>query len=113
MRQVLHLFLLALAEDKGEAGRLFKEMGGSRATLEQAIKAVRGSEPVNSAEAEGQREAKGGRVHGWTLHPDAPPDSLAEDARSHDQLINSKADGHEGAGIGELDDDPIDRRAGL
>ena len=51
------MFLLALAEDKGEAGRLFKEMGGSRATLEQAIKAVRGSEPVNSAEAEGQREA--------------------------------------------------------
>ena len=37
------LFLLALAEDKGEAGRLFKEMGGSRGTLEQAIKAVRGS----------------------------------------------------------------------
>ena len=51
------MFLLALAEDKGEAGRLFKEMGGSRSTLEQAIKAVRGSEPVNSAEAEGQREA--------------------------------------------------------
>jgi len=51
------LFLLALAEDKGEAGRLLKEHGGTRKAIDQAIKAVRGSESVSSAEAEGQREA--------------------------------------------------------
>jgi len=51
------LFLLALAEDKGEAGRLLKEHGGSRKAIDQAIKAVRGSESVSSPEAEGQREA--------------------------------------------------------
>jgi ATP-dependent Clp protease ATP-binding subunit ClpB len=51
------LFLLALAEDKGEAGRLLKEHGGARKAIDQAIKAVRGSESVSSAEAEGQREA--------------------------------------------------------
>ena len=51
------LFLLAAVDDKGELGRLLKQHGANKATLEQAIKAVRGSEPVNSAEAEGQREA--------------------------------------------------------
>ncbi|MBL8520466.1 MAG: ATP-dependent chaperone ClpB [Betaproteobacteria bacterium] len=51
------LFLLALAEDKGETGRLFKEHGATRKAIEAAILAVRGSESVNSQEAEGQREA--------------------------------------------------------
>ncbi|MSQ50555.1 MAG: ATP-dependent chaperone ClpB [Betaproteobacteria bacterium] len=51
------LFLLALCEDKGEAGRLFKEAGGNRRALEKAIAAVRGGETVGNAEAEGQREA--------------------------------------------------------
>ncbi len=51
------LFLLAVCDDKGETGRLFKQYGISRAPLEQAINAVRGNETVNSAEAEGQRES--------------------------------------------------------
>ena len=51
------MFLLALTEDKGEAGRLLKENGLNRKALEQAINAVRGGENVQSAEAEGQREA--------------------------------------------------------
>src|SRR5213079_2146924 len=51
------LFLLALAEDKGEAGRLLKENGGSKKAIDQAIKAVRGGESVGSQEAEGSREA--------------------------------------------------------
>src|SRR5256885_317072 len=51
------LFLLALAEDKGEAGRLLKENGGSRKALTEAITAVRGNETVHNPEAEGQRQA--------------------------------------------------------
>ncbi|OGV73427.1 MAG: ATP-dependent chaperone ClpB [Methylophilales bacterium RIFCSPHIGHO2_02_FULL_57_10] len=51
------MFLLALSEDKGEAGRLLKENGLNRKALEQAIQAVRGGENVQSAEAEGSREA--------------------------------------------------------
>jgi ATP-dependent Clp protease ATP-binding subunit ClpB len=51
------LFLLALADDKGEAGRLLKENGSSRKAIDQAIKAVRGGEAVGSQEAEGSREA--------------------------------------------------------
>jgi ATP-dependent Clp protease ATP-binding subunit ClpB len=51
------LFLLALTGDKGEAARLLKEAGGTRAAIEQAIEAVRGGEGVDSAEAEGKREA--------------------------------------------------------
>jgi ATP-dependent Clp protease ATP-binding subunit ClpB len=51
------LFVLALVDDKGEAGRLLKEAGGTRKALEQAIQAVRGGESVGSAEAEGQRQA--------------------------------------------------------
>ena len=51
------LFLLALADDKGEAGRLLKENGGSKKAIDQAIKAVRGGESVASQEAEGSREA--------------------------------------------------------
>ena len=51
------LFLLAVCEDKGEAGRIFKEAGVSRKALEQAITAVRGGEAVANPEAEGQREA--------------------------------------------------------
>jgi ATP-dependent Clp protease ATP-binding subunit ClpB len=51
------MFLLALTEDKGEVGRLLKQNGLNRKALEQAIAAVRGGENVQSAEAEGQREA--------------------------------------------------------
>ncbi|MCK0509821.1 ATP-dependent chaperone ClpB [Aromatoleum buckelii] len=51
------MFLLALAEDKGETGRLLKEHGLSRKPLEAAITAVRGGSGVGSQDAEGQREA--------------------------------------------------------
>src|SRR5690606_948799 len=38
-------------------GRLLRQHGGSRAAIEQVINTVRGGEAVQSAEAEGQREA--------------------------------------------------------
>ncbi len=50
-------FLLALADDKGDAGRLAREAGLSRKSLETAIDAVRGGQSVDSADAEQQREA--------------------------------------------------------
>jgi len=51
------LFLLAVADAKGELGRIANENGLSRKSLESAIAAVRGGQQVNSPEAEGQREA--------------------------------------------------------
>ena len=51
------LFLLALADDKSETGRLAKEYGLTRKALEKAIEAVRGGAGVDTQEAEGQREA--------------------------------------------------------
>jgi ATP-dependent Clp protease ATP-binding subunit ClpB len=51
------MFLLVLTGDKGETGRLFKQHGGTRAALEQAVNAVRGGENVRNPEAEGAREA--------------------------------------------------------
>jgi ATP-dependent Clp protease ATP-binding subunit ClpB len=51
------LFLLALADDKSEAGRLAREHGLTRRALEAAVEAVRGGQSVESPEAEGQREA--------------------------------------------------------
>ncbi|MCB5190393.1 ATP-dependent chaperone ClpB [Methylobacillus arboreus] len=51
------MFLLALADDKGETGKLLKAHGLTKQALEQAVNAVRGSDGVNSQEAEGNREA--------------------------------------------------------
>ena len=51
------LFLLACLDDKGDAGRLLKDNGATRAGLQAAIDAVRGSESVQSQDAEGQRQA--------------------------------------------------------
>jgi ATP-dependent Clp protease ATP-binding subunit ClpB len=51
------LFLLAVADSKGEIGRLAKEAGLTRKALEAAINAVRGGQGVDNPEAEGQREA--------------------------------------------------------
>ncbi|POR11783.1 ATP-dependent chaperone ClpB [Diaphorobacter sp. LR2014-1] len=51
------LFLLALVDSKGEAAQLAKDNGVTRKSLEAAIDAVRGGQKVDSAEAEGQREA--------------------------------------------------------
>jgi len=51
------MILLALLEDKSDAGRLARENGLAKKALEAAIQAVRGGESVNSPEAEGQRES--------------------------------------------------------
>ena len=51
------LFLLALTDSKLEVGRIARENGLTRKALEAAIDAVRGGQGVNSADAEGQREA--------------------------------------------------------
>jgi len=51
------MILLGLSEDKSDAGRLAREHGLTRKSLEAAISAVRGGESVNSQDAEGQREA--------------------------------------------------------
>ncbi|MDR7148634.1 ATP-dependent Clp protease ATP-binding subunit ClpB [Hydrogenophaga palleronii] len=51
------LFLLAVADAKGELGRIANENGLSRKSLESAIDAVRGGQKMDSPEAEGQREA--------------------------------------------------------
>ena len=49
--------LLALTEDKTEAGRLAKEAGLTRRAMEEAIKAVRGTDKADNPDAENQREA--------------------------------------------------------
>ena len=51
------LFLLALCDNKGDAGKMAKEHGLSRKSMESAIETVRGGQKVESAESEGQREA--------------------------------------------------------
>ncbi|MBK7664535.1 MAG: ATP-dependent chaperone ClpB [Sterolibacteriaceae bacterium] len=51
------MLLLALTDDKGEAGRLLKEYGVTKKALEQAVTAVRGGQTVGSQDAEAQREA--------------------------------------------------------
>lgn len=51
------MVLLALVDDKSEAGKLARENGLTRSALEAAIKGVRGGANVDSPEAEGQREA--------------------------------------------------------
>ncbi len=51
------MFLLAVADDKGDAGRAAREAGLTKTALQAAIDAVRGGANVNSADAESQREA--------------------------------------------------------
>ncbi|MFZ6772165.1 ATP-dependent chaperone ClpB [Undibacterium sp. SXout7W] len=51
------MILLALTDDKSEAGKLARENGLTRKALEAAISAVRGGGNVDSQDAEGQREA--------------------------------------------------------
>ncbi|MBL8337232.1 MAG: ATP-dependent chaperone ClpB [Rhodoferax sp.] len=51
------LFLLALCDSKQDIGRIAKENGLTRKSLEAAIDAVRGGQAVNSADAEDQRES--------------------------------------------------------
>jgi len=51
------MFLLAVADDTCETGRIVREHGLERKALEAAIEQVRGGQAVNSQEAEGSREA--------------------------------------------------------
>ncbi len=51
------LFLLVLASDKGETGRIFKDAGANAKTLQAAIDAVRGGTGMDSQEGEGQRQS--------------------------------------------------------
>jgi ATP-dependent Clp protease ATP-binding subunit ClpB len=51
------MFLLALADSKTDLGGIVRGHGLTRKSLEAAIEAVRGGAKVDSAEAEGQREA--------------------------------------------------------
>ncbi|MES2740789.1 MAG: ATP-dependent chaperone ClpB [Pseudomonadota bacterium] len=51
------MVLLAVSDDKSDAGQLSRENGLSRKALESAIQTVRGGNNVDSQEAEGQREA--------------------------------------------------------
>jgi len=53
----VELFLLVLADDKGDLGRAAKVAGLTRKSLESMIDAVRGGQSVNSNDAENQREA--------------------------------------------------------
>ncbi len=51
------MFLLALADSKNDIGGIVRGHGLTRKSLEAAVEAVRGGAKVDSAEAEGQREA--------------------------------------------------------
>src|SRR5260370_29755084 len=51
------MYLLAIADDKGEAGRLAKQHGLTRKALEAAINTVRGGAQGHSQDAESQRGA--------------------------------------------------------
>ena len=51
------LFLLAAAGDKGETGRILKQAGIAKASLEKAIEEVRGGENIASQSDESQRQA--------------------------------------------------------
>ena len=51
------LFLLACAGDKGETGRLLKQAGVEKKTLEKAIEQLRGGQQVGSQGEESQRQA--------------------------------------------------------
>ena len=51
------MFLLALAEDKGETGKLLKQNGLTKGALEASIHAVRGNDAVNDQADESNREA--------------------------------------------------------
>ena len=51
------MFLLALADAKSDIGGIVRGHGLTRKSLEAAVEAVRGGQKVDSADAEGQREA--------------------------------------------------------
>ena len=51
------MVLIALADDKSDAGRVARENGLTRKSMEAAIQSLRGGAHVDSQESEGQREA--------------------------------------------------------
>jgi ATP-dependent Clp protease ATP-binding subunit ClpB len=51
------MFLLALADHKGDTAIAARDFGLNRKSLEAAVQAVRGDQKVDNPEAEGQREA--------------------------------------------------------
>lgn len=51
------MLLLALTEDRSEAGRLAKNAGLTRAAIEAAVETVRGGDRADNPDAESQREA--------------------------------------------------------
>ena len=51
------LFLLALCDNKSEWGKLVRDNGLTRQSLEAAVTAVRGGQKVDNADSEGQRES--------------------------------------------------------
>ncbi|NQW94230.1 MAG: type VI secretion system ATPase TssH, partial [Polaromonas sp.] len=51
------LYLLAVADSKADIGKIARENGLTRKSLEAAINTVRGGEKMDSAEGEGNREA--------------------------------------------------------
>jgi len=53
------LFVLAAVEDKGELGKILRESGAAKGSLDQAIENLRGGEAVNDPNAEEQRQALG------------------------------------------------------
>lgn len=51
------MLLLAITEDRSEAGRLAKNAGLTRAAIEAAVETVRGGDKADNPDAESQREA--------------------------------------------------------
>jgi ATP-dependent Clp protease ATP-binding subunit ClpB len=51
------MVLLALLQDKGAAGKALRDCGASQASLQQAIKDVRGGDSVNQPDSEDARQA--------------------------------------------------------
>ncbi|MBA4109500.1 MAG: ATP-dependent chaperone ClpB [Leptothrix sp. (in: Bacteria)] len=51
------MFLLALADHKGDTASVARDFGLNRKSLEAAVNAVRGDQKVDNPEAEGQRES--------------------------------------------------------
>ena len=51
------MFLLALADHKGDTASLARDFGLNRKTLDAAVQALRGDQKVDNPEAEGQRES--------------------------------------------------------
>ena len=51
------MVLIGLADDKSDAGRLARENGLTRKSMEEAIQSLRGGAHVDTQESEGQREA--------------------------------------------------------